>query len=56
MAKVLQYQSGMSNGFFVVDRGTICVDGGARLGGEFFEEACGGMKKGRYILRYTALH
>ena len=40
MAKVLQYKSGMSNGFFVVDRETICVDGGALLGAEHFLRAC----------------
>lgn len=41
MAKVIQYQSGMSNGFFVVDEGgVIAVDGGARYGREFAEQAC----------------
>ena len=40
MATVMQYQSGMSHGFFIRDEGVVCVDGGARLGREFFEEAC----------------
>lgn len=41
MAKVLQYKSGMSNGFFVVEGDSvICVDGGAQLGAEYFLDAC----------------
>ena len=40
MAKVIQYQSGMSNGFFIVDQGIIAVDGGAQLGQEYFLKAC----------------
>lgn len=40
MAQVLQYKSGMSNGFFVVDRSVICIDGGAELGAEHFRKAC----------------
>lgn len=41
MAEVIQYQSGMSNGFFVVDRdGVIAVDGGALYGAEYAEKVC----------------
>jgi glyoxylase-like metal-dependent hydrolase (beta-lactamase superfamily II) len=41
MAKVIQYQSGMSNGFFVVDGdAVIAVDGGAQYGAEFAQKAC----------------
>lgn len=41
MATVLSYQSGMSNGFFVVDSGgVIAVDGGARYGAQYAQQAC----------------
>lgn len=36
MATVIQYPSGMSNGFLVVDRAVIAVDSGAELGAEHF--------------------
>ena len=41
MAEILQYKSGMSNGFFIRE-GTcvIAVDGGARLGMEYAQGAC----------------
>jgi len=40
MRKVIQYTSGMSNGFFVVDRGVIAVDGGSEVGEDLFREHC----------------
>ena len=40
MAEVIQYTLGMSNGFFVKDRGTIAVDCGSELGREHFLKAC----------------
>lgn len=41
MSNVIQYPSGMSNGFFVVDEGgVIAVDGGAQYGKEFAVKAC----------------
>ncbi len=40
MATVIQYQSGMSNGFFVEENGSvIAVDGGALLGSEYTKKA-----------------
>ena len=41
MASILQYKAGMSNGFFIRDRKTVCVDSGALLGPEHFLAACG---------------
>lgn len=41
MAKVIQYQAGMSNGFFVVEGDSvIAVDGGALYGPQYAEKAC----------------
>ena len=40
MPEVIQYTLGMSNGFFVRDRGLIAVDCGAELGREHFLRAC----------------
>lgn len=41
MANVIQYQSGMSNGFFVVEGDSvIAVDGGAQYGAEYAQKAC----------------
>ncbi len=40
MANVIQYKSGMSNGFFIVEGdNVIAVDGGAQYGREFAEKA-----------------
>ncbi|MBN1321010.1 MAG: MBL fold metallo-hydrolase [Thermoleophilia bacterium] len=40
VAEVIQYTLGMSNGFFVKDRGIIAVDSGSELGREHFLSAC----------------
>ena len=41
MAKVIQYQAGMSNGFFVTDGdAVIAVDGGALYGAQYAQKAC----------------
>ena len=41
MANVIQYQSGMSNGYFVIEGDSvIAVDGGALYGREHVEQAC----------------
>jgi hydroxyacylglutathione hydrolase len=40
MTEVVQYTLGMSNGFFVRDRGLIAVDCGSELGRESFLEVC----------------
>lgn len=41
MATVIQYPSGMSNGFFIVEADSvIAVDGGARYGAEYAKMAC----------------
>lgn len=41
MANVIQYQSGMSNGFFVVEGdAVIAVDGGALYGAEYAKQHC----------------
>jgi hydroxyacylglutathione hydrolase len=40
MAEVVQYTLGMSNGFFVKDRGLIAVDCGSELGREPFLDVC----------------
>lgn len=40
MAEVIQYTLGMSNGFFVRDRGLIAVDCGSELGREPFLRVC----------------
>lgn len=41
MTKVIQYHSGMSNAFFVVnDNAVIAVDGGALYGAQYVEKAC----------------
>ena len=38
--KIIQYTLGMSNGFFIRDRGVIAVDCGSELGAGYFLEAC----------------
>ena len=38
--EVIQYSLGMSNGFFIKDRGIIAVDTGAELGIEPFKKVC----------------
>lgn len=41
MTKIIQYQAGMSNGFFLVEgENVIAVDGGALYGREYAEKAC----------------
>ena len=40
MAEVIQYTLGMSNGFFVKDRGIVAVDSGSELGSEHFLSVC----------------
>ena len=40
MAEVIQYTLGMSNGFFVKNRGIIAVDCGSELGREGFLKVC----------------
>lgn len=41
MSKVISYQSGMSNGFFVVEGdAVIAIDGGALYGTQYAEKAC----------------
>ena len=41
MANVIQYPSGMSNGFFLVEGdAVIAVDGGALYGAEYVRKAC----------------
>ncbi len=39
--EIIQYSRGMSNGFFVRDRGIIAVDSGAELGIGPFKQVCG---------------
>lgn len=38
--KILQYTLGMSNGFFLVDKGIVAVDCGSELGVEHFRAVC----------------
>jgi hydroxyacylglutathione hydrolase len=40
MSEVIQYTLGMSNGFFVKDRGIIAVDCGSELGRNHFLQVC----------------
>lgn len=40
MAKIIQYTSGMSNGFFVIDEGIIAVDTGSECGEDVFLDIC----------------
>ena len=40
MGQIYQYTRGMSNGFFIVDKGIIAVDCGSQLGKDHFLSAC----------------
>ena len=55
MTRIIQYLSGMSNGFFVVENSVIAVDSGSAEGEDIFREACriAGIKPQEIVLLIT---